>query len=138
MTTFRPFARHWSACVFCFWASPSALVITYETFAFLNAATSAGRSCVSQRTDDFGSGRSTQISPPAVLLAGFASAAVTATLIAASATTSKMTNFFTIVLLLVVCLDERRGDLTVLRGPVQCPRRESAARAVRTRSTPPS
>ena len=89
MTTLAPFARHWSACVFCFWASPSAFVITYETPAFLNAVTSAGRSCVSQRTDDFGSGSSTQMSAAAVLLAGFASAAVTATLIAASATTKQ-------------------------------------------------
>ena len=64
MTTLAPLARHWSACVFCFWALPSALVITYETPAFLNAATSAGRSCVSQRTDDFGSGSRTQMSAP--------------------------------------------------------------------------
>ena len=72
MTTLAPFARHWSACVFCFWASPSAFVITYETPAFLNAATSAGRSCVSQRTDDFGSGSSTQMSAPPVRFVGFA------------------------------------------------------------------
>ena len=78
ITTFAPFERHWSACVFCFWASPLALVITYETFAFLNAATSAGRSCVSQRTDDFGSGSRTQMSAVAVFLVGFATAAVTA------------------------------------------------------------
>ena len=86
MTTFAPFARHWSACVFCFWALPSAFVITYETLAFLNAATSAGRSCVSQRTDDFGSGSSTQMSAlPPVCLVGFATAAVTVTLTANAA-----------------------------------------------------
>jgi hypothetical protein len=98
MTTFAPFARHWSACERCFCASPSALLITYETFAFLNAATSAGRSCVSQRTDDFGSGNRTQMSapPPAVLL-GFATAPVTATLTVRAAITRATMTFFTIV-----------------------------------------
>ena len=97
MTTLAPFARHWSACVFCFWALPSALVITYETFAFLNAATSAGRSCVSQRTDDFGSGSSTQMSAPPVRLVGFAIADETVTLIASAPTTRATMTFFTII-----------------------------------------
>ena len=74
MTTFAPFDRHWSACECCLWASPLALLMTYETFAFLNAATSAGRSCVSQRTDDFGSGSRTQMSALAAFLVGFATA----------------------------------------------------------------
>ena len=96
MTTFAPFARHWSACVFCFWALPSAFVITYETFAFLNAATSAGRSCVSQRTDDFGSGSRTQMSALADFLVGFATAAVTVTLTVSAAITRATMTFFTI------------------------------------------
>src|SRR5688572_22616927 len=48
--------------------------MTYETLAFLNAATSAGRSCVSHRTDDFGSGSRTQMS--AVVAVDFALPAV--------------------------------------------------------------
>src|SRR3982750_1413181 len=42
--TLAPLPRHWSAWVFCFCASLSALVIVYDTPAFLNAATSAGLS----------------------------------------------------------------------------------------------
>ena len=97
MTTLAPLARHWSACVFCFWGSPLALVITYETFAFVNAATKPGRSCVSQRTDDFGSGSSTQMSAPPFRLVGFATADVTVTLTASAAMTSITMSLFTIV-----------------------------------------
>jgi len=98
MTTLAPFAKHWSAWVFCFCALPSALVITYETFAFLKAATSAGRSCVSQRTEDFGSGSRTQMSAfPPDLLVGFATAAETVTLTASAPTTRATMTFFTII-----------------------------------------
>src|SRR5215210_8825599 len=76
ITTFAPFARHWSACVFCFCGSPLAFVITYETAAFLKAATKPGRSCVSHRTDDFGSGSRTQMSALADFLLVFATAPV--------------------------------------------------------------
>jgi hypothetical protein len=72
------------------------LVITYETFAFLNAATSAGRSCVSQRTEDFGSGSRTQMSAFADFLVGFATAAVTVTLTATAPITRATISFFTI------------------------------------------
>src|SRR3954451_8872297 len=44
-------------------ASPSAFWMSYLTPAALNAASSAGRSAVSQRTDDFVSGRMTPILP---------------------------------------------------------------------------
>ena len=54
------------------------------------------------------------MSAVAVLLRGLANAAVTATLSAASATTDTMRNFFTMVLLLVMCLDVRRGNITIL------------------------
>ena len=96
MTTFAPFARHWSAWVFCFWALPSAFVITYDTFAFLNAATRAGRSCVSQRTDVFGSGSRTQMSAPPVRFVGFAIADETVTVIASAPTTRATMTLFTI------------------------------------------
>src|SRR5215210_8799828 len=42
--------------------------MVYETPAFLAAATNAGRSCVSQRTDVLGSGSRKQTSPPACAL----------------------------------------------------------------------
>ena len=96
MTTLAPLARHWSACVFCFWALPSALVITYETPALVNAFTNPGRSWVSQRTDDFGSGSRTQMSAPPARLVGFATAAVTVTLTVRAATTRAMMVFFTV------------------------------------------
>jgi hypothetical protein len=96
MTTFAPLARHWSAWVFCFCGSPLAFVITYETPAFLNAATKPGRSCVSQRTDDFGSGSSTQMSALALAFVGLATADVTATLTVSAPTTSVMMSFLTL------------------------------------------
>jgi hypothetical protein len=98
MTTFAPALRHWSAWERCRWASPLALLITYETPAFLNAATRAGRSCVSQRTDVFGSGSSTQMSAfPPVTLVGFAPAPPTATLTVKAATTRATMTLFTVV-----------------------------------------
>ena len=97
MTTLAPLARHWSACVFCFCALPSAFVITYETPALVNAATSAGRSWVSQRTEDFGSGRSTQMSAlPPVRRSDFADADETVTATASAATTSATMVLFTV------------------------------------------
>src|SRR4051812_10442463 len=68
MTTLAPLPMHCSAWDTCFCASPLALSITYDTPAFLNAETKAGRSCVSHRTDDFGSGSRTHTSAPALLL----------------------------------------------------------------------
>ena len=139
MTTLAPFARHWSACVFCFCASPSALRDHVRDACLLERRPRARADPASPSgPTTSGPAAARRCRPSAVLLAGFASAAVTATLTAASATTDNITNFFTMVLLLVMCLDVRRGNLTVLRGAVQCPRRESAARAVRTRWTPPS
>ena len=96
MTTLAPLARHWSACVFCFWALPSAFVITYETFAFVNAFTNPGRSWVSQRTEDFGSGRRTQTSAPPARFVGFATAEVIVTLTATAATTRATMVLFTV------------------------------------------
>ncbi len=37
MITFAPSAMHWSACVFCFCGSPSALTTRADTPAALNA-----------------------------------------------------------------------------------------------------
>src|SRR5215218_8033815 len=112
ITTFAPFARHWSACVFCFCGLPSAFVITYDTPAFVNAATSAGRSCVSQRTDDFGSGSRTQMSPPPAFLLGFATAAETVTLTVRAAITSVMTSFLTFASL------HLRSDIEIERAQI--------------------
>src|SRR4051812_44230892 len=86
MRTLAPLPRHWSAWVFCFWASLSALVIVYVTPAFLNAAISAGLSNFSQRTDDAVSGSRTQMSPPAAFL--LVPAVAPATTIAAMPTTT--------------------------------------------------
>ena len=60
--TFAPFARHWSACERCLWASFSAFTTVAVMFAFLNAAMNVGRSCVSHLTDDFVSGSRTHAS----------------------------------------------------------------------------
>src|SRR5262245_26851054 len=98
MTTFAPLPRHWSACERCFCASPLALLITYETFAFVKAATSAGRSCVSQRTDVLGSGSSTQMSALALFLLTAAVAPATVAIAAAatsSSTVDRRKTFFT-------------------------------------------
>src|SRR3954453_9294775 len=88
--TLAPLPRHWSAWVFCFCASLSAFVIVYVTPAFLNAATSAGLSNFSHRTDDAVSGSSTQMSPPAAFLLVLAVAP--ATTIAAMPTTTASIN----------------------------------------------
>src|SRR3954468_14413506 len=90
MTTIRtlaPLPRHWSACVFCFCGSLSALVMLYDTFAALNAEMSAGLSKCSQRTDDAVSGSNTQTSPPAAFLLTPAVAPAT-TSVATPATTA--------------------------------------------------
>ena len=60
--TLAPFARHWSACERCLWASPSAFTTVAVMFAFLKAAMNVGRSCVSHLTDDFVSGSRTHAS----------------------------------------------------------------------------
>src|SRR3954470_7278037 len=67
-STFAPFVIACSAC--CCWAdlSPSALVIVDFTPAASNAFLRNGRSTVSQRVDDFESGRSTATLPDAFLL----------------------------------------------------------------------
>ena len=88
----------------CFCGSSRALTIVWLTFAAVSVLSRYGRSNCSQRTDDFVSGSSTQTSAVAVFWAGFATAAVTATLTAASATTDRIKNFFTMVLLLVIAL----------------------------------
>src|SRR4051794_21463164 len=85
--TLAPLPRHWSACVFCFWGSLSALVMLYDTFAALNAEMSAGLSKCSQRTDEAVSGSRTQTSPPAAFLLTPAVAPAT-TSVATPATTA--------------------------------------------------
>jgi hypothetical protein len=70
--------------------------MTYETLAALNAATKPGRSCVSHRTDDFGSGSRTQMSAVAEFLLEFATAPVTDALTAKAAITRTTMSFFTI------------------------------------------
>src|SRR5438309_9648016 len=52
-------------CIFC--ASPWAFWMLYLTPAFLNAASSCGRTCDSQRGEDTVSGRMTPIVPAGVL-----------------------------------------------------------------------
>src|SRR3954447_4495086 len=72
--TLAPFVMACSAC--CCWVdlSPSAFWIVALTPADLNAAASSGRSAVSQRSEDFVSGRSTAplsafvLQPPELLL----------------------------------------------------------------------
>ena len=56
--------------------------------AFLKAATNVGRSCVSQRTDDFVSGSSTHAGVVAAAVVSLPAAAPTATVSASSATTT--------------------------------------------------
>src|ERR671914_1373038 len=102
MTTFAPLARHWSACERCFCGSASALVTTYETPALLAAAMNAGRSCVSQRTDVFGSGsrkhRSALCAAPFV----FAKAPPTVVLMTTAPRANTTMSFFTPSLLFLV------------------------------------
>src|SRR4051794_10272798 len=58
-TTLAPLVSAWSAWLRCVAGSPCALTMVYGTPAFLNASARYRRSCVSQRTDDWVSGRST-------------------------------------------------------------------------------
>src|ERR671918_2618333 len=70
--------------------------MTYETLAFFAAATNAGRSCVSQRTDDFGSGSRKQRSAlPCAALSVFANAPPTVVLMTTAATANTTMNLFT-------------------------------------------
>src|SRR4051794_31484850 len=109
MTTLAPFARHWSACVFWRWASPLALLITYVTLARLKAVTSAGRSCVSHRTDDLGSGSRAQIDALAFELDVLPCATVVAVpAIATSARPITGMSFFTPVPFVRTCTSLRR------------------------------
>ncbi len=98
-TTFAPLARHWSACETCFWASPSAFTTVAAILAFLKAAMNVGRSCVSQRTDDFVSGSRTQawMSAPVLPLVASAPPAITAS--ASTPTRAAISVFFTWFLL---------------------------------------
>src|SRR4051794_7052732 len=69
--TLAPFVIAWSAWLACVAGSPWALTIVCLIPAAVKAWSRYLRSCVSQRTDDFVSGRSTAIEPlPLVLLDG--------------------------------------------------------------------
>src|SRR3954453_12523993 len=57
--TLAPLVSAWSAWLRCVAGSPCALTMVYGTPAFLKASARYRRSCVSHRTDDFVSGRST-------------------------------------------------------------------------------
>src|SRR3954464_13726324 len=57
--TFAPLVSAWSAWLRCVAGSPCAFTIVNGTPAALKASDRYRRSCVSQRTDDFVSGRST-------------------------------------------------------------------------------
>ena len=73
MSTFTPLVIIWSAIVAILVLSPSAFWMSYSTPAALNASSRNGRSAVSQRTDDFVSGRITPtfaaFAPPAPVVA---------------------------------------------------------------------
>src|SRR5213080_2411527 len=69
--TLAPLVIAWSAWLACVAGSPCALTIVCLTPAAVKAWSRYLRSCVSQRTDDFVSGRSTAMEPlPLVLLDG--------------------------------------------------------------------
>ena len=80
--------------------------------AFLKAAMNVGRSCVSQRTDDFVSGSSTHAGVVAAALLSLpATRPDRDGQRAASAHDNGISDFFTFLLLLEMCRDVRRGIL---------------------------